>query len=165
VACFKAGRSLFYNETMGNAQKLREMTLDFGILPGPKFDEAQESYYNCGGNPYFMCVLTTNGDLERTGIVMEALAYASIDTVKVAAYDEMLEGKVSRDNDSEAMLDIIYSSLIYDHPVANSIISDTLAQTLIFKNKKDFASYFTKNESKIQDQIDKYIEAYEIIDQ
>lgn len=164
VACFKAGRSLFYNETMGNAQKLREMTLDFGILPGPKFDEAQESYYNCGGNPYFMCVLTTNGDLDRTGMVMEALAYASIDTVKVAAYDEMLEGKVSRDNDSEAMLDIIYSSLIYDHPVANSIISDTLAQTLIFKNKKDFASYFSKNEAKIQKQIDKYIEAYEIID-
>ncbi|MBQ8577245.1 MAG: extracellular solute-binding protein [Clostridia bacterium] len=160
VAYFKAGNSLFYNETMGNAQKLREMTLDFGIIPGPKYNEEQESYYNCGGNPYFMCVLTTNADLDRTGMVMEALAYESVDTVKVAAYDEMLEGKVSRDDDSEAMLDIIYSTLVYDHPIAISTINGTITANYLFKNKKEYASYFTKNETKIQKEIDKYIEAY-----
>lgn len=164
VAYFKAGNSLFYNETMGNAQKLREMTLDFGILPGPKFDEAQTSYYNCGGNPYFMCVLTTNADLERTGMVMEALAYESLDTVKVAAYDEMLEGKVSRDNDSEAMLDIIYSTLIYDHPIATSTVNGTITERYLFKNNKEFASFFQKQKAKIQKEIDKYTEAYKSIE-
>lgn len=163
VNYFKAGNALFYNETMGNAQKLREMTLDFGILPGPKYNTDQKSYYCCGGNPYFMCILTTNDDLEKTGMVMEALAYQSIDTVKVAAYDEMLEGKVSRDNDSEAMLDIIYSSLVYDHPVAYDF-TNTQLTLKIFKNQNDFASFFTKNESKIEKQIAKYAEAYNNIE-
>ena len=161
VEFFKAGHSLFYNETMGNAQKLRQMDIDFGIIPGPKWDEAQESYYNCGGNPYFMCVLTTNADLERTGIVMESLAYESVKTVKVAAYDEMLMGKVSRDNDSEAMLDIINSTLVYDHPIAFEYLNTQVAQNYLFKGKTDFASLFTKNESKIAKEIQKYIDAYE----
>jgi hypothetical protein len=161
VEYFKAGRSLFYNETMGNAQKLRQMDIDFGIIPGPKWDEAQESYYNCGGNPYFMCVLTTNADVERTGIIMESLAYESVDTVKVAAYDEMLMGKVSRDNDSEAMLDIINSTLVYDHPIAFTYLNEQVAQNYLFKGNTDFASLFTKNESKIAKDIQKYIDAYE----
>lgn len=163
VEYFKAGNALFYNETMGNAQKLRQMDIDFGILPGPKWNEEQEQYYNCGGNPYFMCVLTTNADLERTGIVMEALSYESLDTVKVAAYDEMLEGKVSRDDDSEAMLDIIYSTLVYDHPVASTYLNTQITDNYMFKGKTDYASFFTKFESKITKEIEKYTEAYEQI--
>lgn len=163
VEYFKAGNSLFYNETMGNAQKLRQMDIDFGILPGPMWEEAQESYYNCGGNPYFMCVLTTNADLERTGILMESMSYESMDTVKVAAYDEMLEGKVSRDNDSEAMLDIIYSTLVYDHPIAASYLNTKITDEYMFKGKTDYASFFTKFESKITKEIQKYIDAYEAV--
>ncbi len=165
VEYFKAGRSLFYNETMGNAQKLRQMDIDFGILPGPKWDEAQASYQNCGGNPYFMCILTTNADLERTGILLESLAYESQDTVKIAAYDEMLMGKVSRDNDSEAMLDIINSTLVYDHPIAATYLNEQITKNYIFMGKNDFASYFTKFEARITKDIQKYIDAYsEILD-
>ncbi len=163
VEYFKAGRSLFYNECMGNAQKLRQMDIDFGIIPGPKWDEAQESYYNCGGNPYFMCVLTTNADLERTGIIMESLAYESLDTVKVAAYDEMLMGKVSRDNDSEAMLDIINSTLVYDHPIAFTYLNEQITDNYMFKGKNDYVSFFQKFEKKINSEIEKYVEAYEEI--
>lgn len=163
VEFFKAGRSLFYNETMGNAQKLRQMDIDFGILPGPKWDEAQENYSNCGGNPYFMCVLTTNADLERTGIIMESLAFESMDTVKIAAYDEMLMGKVSRDNDSEAMLDIINSTLVYDHPIAATYLNTQITDNYMFKGKNDYASFFTKFEARITKEIQKYTDAYDAI--
>lgn len=163
VEFFKAGRSLFYNETMGNAQKLRQMDIDFGILPGPKWDEAQENYSNCGGNPYFMCVLTTNADLERTGILMESLAFESMDTVKIAAYDEMLMGKVSRDNDSEAMLDIINSTLVYDHPIAATYLNTQITDNYMFKGKNDYASFFTKFEARITKEIQKYTDAYDAI--
>ena len=148
---------------MGNAQKLRQMDIDFGIIPGPKWDEAQENYANCGGNPYFMCVLTTNADLERTGILMESMAYESMKTVKVAAYDEMLMGKVSRDNDSEAMLDIINSTLVYDHPIAATYLNTQITDNYMFKGKNDYASFFTKFESKITKEIQKYIDAYDAI--
>ena len=162
IARYEAGE---HKPGMGNAQKLRQMDIDFGIIPGPKWDEAPENYANCGGNPYFMCVLTTNADLERTGILMESMAYESMKTVKVAAYDEMLMGKVSRDNDSEAMLDIINSTLVYDHPIAATYLNTQITDNYMFKGKNDYASFFTKFESKITKEIQKYIDAYdEILD-
>ncbi len=160
VEFFKAGRALFYNETMGNAQKLRQMELDFGIIPAPKYNEEQTDYCMCGGNPYFMTVPTTSRDLEMVGIMMESLAYESQKTVKIAAYDEMLSGKVSRDNASEAMLDIIYNSLFYDIPVAYDVVNTMVTDTYMFKNKREYASLFTKYASRIQKEIDKYISAY-----
>lgn len=161
VEYFKAGRILFYNEAMGNAQKLRQMELDFGIIPGPKYDEAQENYRNVGGNPYFTAVPITAPDLSMIGAVMESLAYESTKTVKVAAYDEMLWGKVSRDDASEEMLNIIYSTLCYDMPTAATYVCSTITDTYLWKNKKDFSSYFAKNEVKIQKEIDKTITAYQ----
>lgn len=157
---FLAGQTLFYNETLGNAQKLRKMTLDFGILPPPKYDDQQENYYNDVIESYFMLVPTTNPDLERTGIMMEALAYESLDTVMVAAYDGMLQGIVSRDTESEAMLDLIFDNLSYCHPVAFSYTCSNI-YSRIFAGKTDYASYLEKMESKIEKAIDQAIEAYQ----
>ncbi|MCQ2432829.1 MAG: hypothetical protein MJ175_09540 [Clostridia bacterium] len=157
---FMAGNSLFYSECMGNAQSLRQMELDFGILPSPKYNEAQENYRNVGGNPMFHAILITVPDLDRIGAILEALAYESMTTVKIAAYDEMLWGKVSRDNDSEDMLNIIYSTLSYDMPIAATIVNGNITDNYMWKNKTDFASYFSKNESKIQKEIDKTVDAY-----
>ena len=42
--CFIEGRSLFYGEVMFHVNRLREMADDFGIIPMPKYDEAQEHY-------------------------------------------------------------------------------------------------------------------------
>lgn len=156
---FLAGNVLFYNETLGNAQKLRQMTLDFGILPAPKYDESQEGYHNDVIESYFMLVPSTNPDLERTGILMEALAYASLDTVVPSAYDGMLQGIVSRDTDSEEMLDIIFDTLTFCHPVAQSYTLTNLYMR-IFTGKTDFASFLTKSESKVEAAIEDAITAY-----
>ena len=156
---FISGNALFYNETLGNAQKLRKMTLDFGILPPPKYDEAQENYYNDVIEAYFMIVPVTNGDLDRTGILMESLAYESLDTVKVAAYEGMLQGIVSRDSESEMSLDVIFNNLSYNHPVAITFTC-TPIYTRIFSGKNDFASIMEKNRSKIESAIEKAMTAY-----
>jgi hypothetical protein len=159
VEAFKEGRILFYNETMGNAQKLRQMTLDFGILPAPKYEEKQENYYNNGGNPFFMTVPVTAPDLERTGIIMEALAYESVDTIVPACYNIMLQGKVSRDNNSQEMLDIIFNTLSYYRPIALSLVMTNLTD-MFWTNKMEFASYFDSNKAAIQGEIDKVITAF-----
>ena len=156
---FLEGNVLFYNETLGNAQKLRQMTLDFGILPAPKFDENQTEYYNDVIEAYFMLVPVTNPDLDRTGILMESLAYESLDTVLTAAYDGMLQGIVSRDTESEAMLDLIFDTLSYNHPVGFTYTCTNLFNR-IFTGKTDFVSYLTKNESKIEKAIEDAITAY-----
>ncbi len=157
---FISGNVLFYNETLGNAQKLRQMTLDFGILPPPKYDEAQENYYSDVIEAYFMLVPVTNADLDRTGILMEALAYESLDTVMTAAYDGMLQGIVSRDTESEASLDIIFGNLSYNHPVAFAYTCSNLYPKL-FAGKTDIASSLEKLTSKIEKAIEDANQAYE----
>lgn len=160
VDVFREGRALFYVEGLGNAQKLRQMDIDFGIVPAPKYDAAQENYISHGGYPFFMMIPTTNADLERTGVLLEALAYESMKTVKPVFYDGMLRGKISRDNDSEAMLDIVFTTLQYDLPIALTEVSSRVAENYIQKGKTDFASYFSSVEEKVQKQIDKIVEAY-----
>ena len=157
---FISGNVLFYNETLGNAQKLRQMTLDFGILPPPKYDEQQENYYSDVIEAYFMLVPVTNADLDRTGILMEALAYESLDTVMVAAYDGMLQGIVSRDTESESSLDIIFGNLSYNHPVAFSYTCSQMYPK-IFAGKTDLASTLEKFQSKIDKAIEAANQAYE----
>lgn len=157
---FISGNVLFYNETLGNAQKLRQMTLDFGILPPPKYDENQENYYSDVIEAYFMLVPVTNADLDRTGVLMEALAYESLDTVMVAAYDGMLQGIVSRDVESETSLDIIFGNLSYNHPVAFTYTCSNI-YTKLFAGKTDIASSLEKQKSKIEKAIDAANLAYE----
>jgi len=59
-------------------------------------------------------VSTANTRQEMTGTVLEALAYYSKDTTVEAYYDTNLQGIVSRDEESRAMLDIIFNNVVYD---------------------------------------------------
>lgn len=151
-------KALFYSQTMGTTQYLRTMETDFGILPGAKYDEVQENYMHMGGNPYFTVVPVTSVDLSRTGAVLETLAWASQDTIVPAFYDVLLNGKVARDEESGRSLDIIFNTLTYYIPVSLDRICDGIG-ALCWKGDTDFASWFAKNQPKIQKDIDKTIAA------
>lgn len=119
AADFAAGHALFYGDMLAFVNQLREMTSDFGIIPMPKYDEAQESYgeYISNGWTTAYAVPMTNGDPERTGVILEALSGYSTDTVRQALYEVSLSAKLVRDTDSVEMLDIIFGSKSYDWAV------------------------------------------------
>ena len=119
AADFAAGHALFYGDMLAFVNQLREMTSDFGIIPMPKYDEAQESYgeYISNGWTTAYAVPMTNGDPERTGVILEALSGYSTDTVRQALYEVSLSAKLVRDADSVEMLDIIFGSKSYDWAV------------------------------------------------
>lgn len=52
--------------------------------------------------------------MARTGYITQALAYESLYTLTPAYYDQTLQNKVSRDEESARMLDLIFSSRTYD---------------------------------------------------
>ena len=109
-------RGLFRAASIYDITFYRAMINDFGVLPFPKFDEMQEVFTNeiatwaaCGISiPY------NNLDFERTGLILEALAYESKETVLKAYYDINLYTKVARDVESEEMFNIIFNSKCYD---------------------------------------------------
>lgn len=94
---------------------LRPLDTDFGILPYPKYDEAQEEYIALVANSgYVLSIPITQTDTARTGYILEAMTAESVNTVSVALYDVSLQGKTTRDIESEAMLDILFDNKFFD---------------------------------------------------
>ena len=107
-----------------------------------------------------MTVPITAENLDRTGAIMEALAYDSMGLIDKAMYKIVLKGKSSRDNESSDMLDLIFSTLHYYHPLANSYLNAPLADDYIWNGKTDFASYFASVKDKINNDIDTAMDTY-----
>lgn len=113
---FQEGLVLYNMAGLNRVTLFRAMEVDFGILPIPKFDENQENYYNpvSLGCANFIAIPMTAYDLERTGIIIEALSCESKYTVLPAYYDITLKTKASRDEESSAMLDLIFATTVFD---------------------------------------------------
>ena len=109
---FRLGRAAFVTAEIKMTMELRDMEDTFGLLPMPKYDEAQEDYYTVTG--YSTALLTVPSVIENpemVGWALDALSYDSWKSVLPIYYDVRLEQKGLRNNDSIAMLDIVRSSL------------------------------------------------------
>lgn len=116
---FKEGRALFLLQNLGAATVFRDMEDDFGILPLPLYDENQDRYYNSAASwsISLYCIPKNSYGAEgfaRTGWVTQYLAYESLYTLTPAYYEQTLQNKVSRDEQSARMLDLIFASRTYD---------------------------------------------------
>lgn len=114
---FVEGHGLFYAEVLIKIETMRQNTLNIGILPMPKLDEAQEGYsqFADGYCLNFAGIPITSPTPEDSALILEALSYESQDTLTPAYYDICLTGKSIRDDESKEMLDIIFSSYIVDN--------------------------------------------------
>lgn len=114
-------RSLFTQDqllfTIGGPlviEEFRNMESDFGIVPLPKYDSKQTkycTYVDAGTN--MIGVPATTADPGRTGVIMEAMAAESMYVITPVYNEILLKRKYSRDNESEAMLDLINESRIF----------------------------------------------------
>ncbi|MBQ8005443.1 MAG: hypothetical protein IJ303_03930 [Clostridia bacterium] len=75
---FESNRSLFLHAELKGATVLREWEGIFAVLPQPKFDAKQEAYNsNILSSCLSFCIPVTNGNTERTGIIVDYLTYES----------------------------------------------------------------------------------------
>lgn len=161
---FIENRSLFYWILLHDIEKFRDMESDFGIIPLPKYDEQQENYGHTVNqyHSHSISIPVSADNLERTGIILEALTSKSKYTLQPAYYDTSLQRKFSRDEESSDMLDIIFASRVYDLGAINNwgdyswqIIYMTMT------NNRDIASLYSKRESTALKDIEKTIEKYQ----
>ncbi len=106
------GRSLFNISNIAYLYALREVDLEFGVLPYPMLDKTQNGYYTNDWSG-LMCVPKTVQNTDMVGKVIELLSYYS-DDVRYAYYDLMLGEKLTRDPESKEMLDIIFDGVSYN---------------------------------------------------
>ena len=89
----------------------REMKDDFGILPYPKWDEAQEEYISFVHNSSTTVCCPVSADIDRVNeemsAIIEALASESYRSVSVPFYESALKAAYNRDDLSAQMIDII----------------------------------------------------------
>lgn len=155
---FVEGHSLFLLTTMSNTKTLRTMDTDFGILPLPKYDAAQENYWCNSPSPYAIMIPYNNPDPERTAFLIEALSYYSYLEVRPAYFDVMLHGRVSRDEQSSEMLDLIFSNLMYTVPLETSVDYSSKINKMMQENDRSITSYLTSVQGTVEKHLDAFIE-------
>ena len=106
---FKLGKVLFLSETLGHINNLRDFEMEFGVLPAPKYDEQQETYQSmiATWGTLLVTIPVTNPDLDRTGTILDLLAYQSYVSLMEPYYDTYLTQKGARNESSAEMLAII----------------------------------------------------------
>ncbi len=157
IKIFSEGRALFMDVSLFHLELLRDMEADFGIIPYPKYDEMQAEYYSRVSYYWATVVPTTNGHLDMTGAILEALNCESANVVTPAYYEVALKTKVSRDEDSAAMLDLILENRVVDigDTILCADIRDGFIYSMFRTNKRDIVSEVAKKEKALNKKFEK----------
>ena len=114
---FANNQGLFFISSLGSiSNNLRDMDVDYGILPMFKAHSGIDEYYTTVA-PYsarFLAMPLFQNDEEIAGKVIETIGYYSASTIVPAYYDKTLNGAVVRDEESSPMLDIIRANRVFD---------------------------------------------------
>ncbi len=157
---FNEGRVLFWLEAMYGVPSLRDMERDFGIIPSPKYDEAQDSYYSFIHTTHGSSVIIpqTVSDTDRCGRILEEITYQS-GSVRNAFIETTLKGKYARDNDSGDMIDIIIKNIRTDYALLlnlSGLSIDSDMRKLMDKGSSDIVSLYASNLDKYSGILEKY---------
>ena len=108
---FADGTALF-TTTSSNVSGFRNLEFPFGVVPMPKFDEAQKEYRSLNWNGMmFVPVSVQNKDMVSD--TLEMLAYYTA-PVKTAYLEDLLGTKLADAPEDAEMLDIIWNSVVSD---------------------------------------------------
>ena len=149
LTAFKEGRGLFYGEVAQYLSALnREMTEgNYGVLPVPKYDKAQEFYRTWthdSGSAFSVTSAIPEKDVEVMGQIMSAYAILSHQKLKPAYYDTMLKSRGVQDAESAEMLDLIFQNRVYDLAFYFDLgFYDVFKSNVNDKNSEKFASSYS----------------------
>lgn len=114
---FSEGHALFRPSYFSATTKLRKTSdIEFGILPHPLMDSTQTEYvsYSGTGETAGIAIPISAKDPEFSAYMIDAYSAWAKNYVTHAYYDVILRTRDARDNESEEMLDIIFSNIVYD---------------------------------------------------
>ena len=163
---FNNDQMLFRMSTMFRFTLTREMDSDFGFIPIPKFDESQDDYHHAFATASpGVSIPVTITDTDEIGAVIEALAYYGRYVLLPAYYDINLQTKISRDEESAGMLDIIYDTSSFDLGYVYDFGSVCdMYYDCGYKQTNGFAAAYASKEAAINKQIQDLIDAYQALD-
>jgi len=163
---FEEGRALVMVHNLAGVQTMRDLENDFGIIPYPKWDEKQEQYgsFSAGvDNAGGYCIPIT-ADGEKNAALLEAMAYYGYNDILPDYYEKVLKGKNTRDDESAAMLDLIFDNISFNFcQIYSYAFGDQKAPTMLMrmtiKNDTEIASTFEADKALYESTIAKLVDA------
>ena len=149
VVDFLDNRTYFTQEVLDT--QFLSADFDFGILPLPKYEAAQEKYahVNWGDNLVVPCTVKNTAMVSQA---LELMSYYSRVMVMPKYYDGVLELRVSDAPDDREMVELIFDTVVFDPGIAycdgNTQLFNLvyLPNTCILSDQKSIASYYASNE-------------------
>ncbi len=164
---FSDERSLFLTSEIKGTLVLRTMNDTFGLVPVPKYDEDQEKYYSLvTSSTPFLTIPNTNTNLERTGVILDALNYESAKTVLPTYFDVSVSQKGLRNEDSIEMLEIVREGRSLDFCPIYGINSEinTAVPEIIRDQKGTAASVIASNRSSTETKLANILKLFNELD-
>lgn len=130
---FVGNRAGLLSATVWDYNDFRDVDFSVGILPAPKFDEAQENYYSIS----IAGVVTTipkdvaAEDAKNASLLLEAMAFYSREKVLPIYKEVVLQAKYADAANDSDMIDIIFNTMTYD--LGTTVWNDEIRMPLIEK--------------------------------
>ena len=160
IDMFQNGQGIFYGNQLCRVNDLRNTQFDFGIVPYPKLDSAQERYYSyVDGHASMMGIPLNLPKPEWTGMIIEELSYLSYKDILPVYYDVVLNVKLVRDEESVEMLKILFDSKVFDPAYVFAGDFWTMWNDNINSKKTDIVSVYEKKEASSLKTLQKKIDA------
>jgi hypothetical protein len=113
---FRSGNAIFGEyDLYYMVAYLPSSTVFYGVVPTPKYNEAQEKYYSFYGNGVTTySIPKTVVSIDLSSAVLEAMASESYRTVTPAIFETALKSKYSPSPKASEMLDLIHDTIVTD---------------------------------------------------
>ena len=167
---FSNGQLLFSSAEvlLSTWAQFRDMEDEYTILPYPKLDESQEKYYVHAANAASLwCIPTDNPEPEAAAAVMEAMGCYNYNILTPIYFETCLQNKHSRNEDTIEMLNLIRDGAWIDLEYSyGNILGSTnaIVSTILSASSHDVASWYAKNEKKINNTIAKTVEKFSALE-
>jgi len=157
-AMFSEGHGLFASSAFRKMLAYRDMESDYGIIPYPTYDEKKpgEPYNGYAATAMIFVVPSVNPNPERVSIMMEAQAAGFYKYVIPAYYDIIVREKLTRDEESRDMIEMLYKNAFSD-----------MADTIFLGVRGQYAGQFrtksntiTSHTEKITPEMNKMLDSY-----
>ncbi|HPE95478.1 MAG TPA: hypothetical protein PLT66_05380 [Bacillota bacterium] len=167
LTAFLENRCLLLSTSLSNISKVREMAVDFGILPMPLYDENQDEYCSFmnpwAGAVFSIPISLYEDEAEEAAVLLEILGAEGKNTLIPAYYEVCLQGQSTRDDESIEMLDLILETAGCDsgHIYDWGKVGYNVLHGAITASAGTFVSLVQSNQNAIEAGINRTIEAFE----
>ena len=160
--CFSDGYAYFNQVSLLTLDRnLRDMEDDYGILPMPKYDEAQESYLSYVNPACTLTMIPANpADETRTGLITQALAAGAYDSITPSLYDVITKSRNVRDEESAEMVGIITDRIVFDPFYFYMLDGSSILQNSLNTQTENITSVLESKRKAAEASLEKLIEAY-----